>query len=200
VIALRGPPAPFPVPLSQWPLQKYLKWSTEITWQATKLITELFGDEPFLGVHLRNGLDWTRACALLEEDRHGLKNLMASSQCIGENPSEPVTKNMCFPTKQEVVRKISQILAEGKIKQVYIATDADPYLADFQEIFPRTNFVHLNPSLPQMDLYILGEAELFLGNCVSSFSSFVRRQRDVAGRETQYFGWQEPLSTMHKEL
>ena len=198
VIALRGPPAPFPVPQSQWPLQQFLKWSPSISLQGTAHITELFGREPYLGVHLRNGEDWTKACDLLKDDRHGLKNLMASSQCIGESPAAPITMGQCFPAKETVLTSIMDVIKERDLKNVYLATDNDAYLTDLHTALPTVNFVHLNPDLTQIDLFILGESEIFIGNCVSSFSSFVRRQRDVAGKLTLYFGM--PLRRRHQEL
>ena len=52
----------------------------------------------------------------------------------------------------------------------------------------QVDVMFLDPDLPLYDLSILSRAHLFIGNCFSSFSSFVRRTRDADGKPTWYFG------------
>ena len=54
--------------------------------------------------------------------------------------------------------------------------------------FHQVDVMFLDPDLPLYDLSILSRANLFVGNCFSSFSSFVRRLRDADGKPTWYFG------------
>ena len=57
---MRGAPATFPVAEEDVPLQQYLQWSDKIQGEIDGHIKEMFGDEPYVGIHLRNGVDWVR--------------------------------------------------------------------------------------------------------------------------------------------
>lgn len=58
VVALRGAPAPFPIAEENIPLAKYLEWSDSIEEEVNGHIQKLMGNEKYIGIHLRNGLDW----------------------------------------------------------------------------------------------------------------------------------------------
>jgi peptide-O-fucosyltransferase len=58
VLALKGAPARYPVTENNRHIQRYLKWSPNLLEQADKLINQSLPKGPFIGIHLRNGLDW----------------------------------------------------------------------------------------------------------------------------------------------
>ena len=55
---MRGAPAPYPMIPADRSLQKYLVFSDRIQEEADKYINDNFSGEKFVGLHLRNGVDW----------------------------------------------------------------------------------------------------------------------------------------------
>jgi peptide-O-fucosyltransferase len=60
VIAFTGAPASFPVQEENRALHRYLKWSESIKTAAMKFINAELPNAPFIGIHLRNGMDWVK--------------------------------------------------------------------------------------------------------------------------------------------
>ena len=60
VLAFKGAPATFPVPGHHRYLQRYVQWSSKVNRVVEDYITQEMKDSPFIGVHMRIGIDWVR--------------------------------------------------------------------------------------------------------------------------------------------
>ena len=93
-------------------------------------------------------------------------------------------------TIMEIVRK--KILSAGSVA-VFIASDNDHMITQFNEQFKDEgiSFHKQEEDNPLLDLVILGQSSHFVGNCVSSFSAFVKRERDVLGLSSSFWAFPE---------
>lgn len=98
---ITGAPASFPVQIENRDLQRYLQWSNSIMESAKEFIRNHMSGGSFIGIHLRNGQDWIKACEHVKTS----PTLFASPQCVGyKNEKGPLTASMCLPERNEVIR------------------------------------------------------------------------------------------------
>jgi len=74
---------------------------------------------------------------------------------------------------------------------IFVASDRNHLINDLSLAIRNLNVVvkKLSQESPHSDLVILGKSNLFIGNCVSSFSAFVKRSRDVHGFASEFWGY-----------
>lgn len=187
VLAFVGAPANFPVQQENLALQSYLSWSDTVLNRARHFIrTSLRA--PFVAVHLRNGIDWVRACEHLEAS----PLLFSAPQCVGYSGERgPLPPMACLPTAQVVTQQLVRVVRALRARSVFVATDNDAMLEQLDRALEplQVRAVRREPSDPHTDLAILGLANHFVGNCVSSFSAFVKRHRDVQGLPSSFWAF-----------
>ena len=94
------------------------------------------------------------------------------------------------------------ITRQTKLDHVYVASDNDHMIARLGQVFPAVKFYKQSDTTSTseegflLDLVILGQSDHFIGNCVSSFSAFVKRSRDVLGLQSSF--WKFSLETLSK--
>lgn len=190
VLAFTGPPASFPVQQENLGLQRFLPWSNTWTTRAQVWLKTNLPPGPFVGLHLRNGEDWVRACQHVSST----SNLFSSPQCLGyRNEVGQLTPELCLPPLAEVVRQVRRAIKQVGAVAVFVASDSDHMLDELRQQLRRNKgvtFHRQEEGEPHLDLVILGLSNMFIGNCVSSFSAFVKRERDLVGLPTSFWAEQ----------
>ena len=192
VLAFTGAPASFPVQFENRHLHQYLEWSIEISQKADNFIKKTLPQGAFVAIHLRNGVDWVRACEHVPES----PNLFAAPQCLGYmNEKGKATMEMCLPSQQTIIRQVKRVIkkasSDNVIKSVFVSSDNNHMIADLNEALKRIKIqaFKYDENEPHVDLAIMGRANYFIGNCISSFSAFVKRERDVRGFPSSFWAF-----------
>uniref|UniRef100_A0A8D8TCG1 GDP-fucose protein O-fucosyltransferase 1 n=1 Tax=Cacopsylla melanoneura TaxID=428564 RepID=A0A8D8TCG1_9HEMI len=197
VLAFTGAPGSFPVQDENRVLQTYLVFNDKIANEGKTFIRNKMPAGAFVGLHLRNGIDWVRAC----EHIHNSPLLFAAPQCLGyRNEYGSATEELCFPSVDTVIRQVKRVVRDhGQIKYVFVATDNNSMKEQLEEAFKKTE-IRIVPSdrPPLVDLAILSQSNHFIGNCISSFTAFVRRHRDVKGLPSTFWAFPIVKKTTHK--
>ena len=150
-----------------------------------------------------------RACDHVDK---GMEQLFSSPQCLGYRREHgKLTKELCLPSLSTVARQVRRAAKQVKAVAVYIASDSDHMLEQLRKELRTTKLTFHrqegNPPDTHLDLVILGQSNIFIGNCVSSFSAFVARGRAVHGLPTQFFAFnpknpnsEQETNRIHTEL
>ncbi|XP_061401462.1 GDP-fucose protein O-fucosyltransferase 1 [Musca vetustissima] len=206
VIAFTGAPASFPVQKENRDIHEYLKWNKKMREAATKFIKNTLPKGAFLGIHLRNGIDWVRACEHIRDTQQ----LFASPQCLGYNNEKGnLYPELCMPPKEHIIRQIKRLIKNVKqdhpkneIRSIFVASDANHMITELNNALQRMNITayRLPEDNPHLDLAILGMSNHFIGNCISSYSAFVKRERDVKGFPSYFWAYPKEKERQHMKV
>lgn len=72
---------------------------------------------------------------------------------------------------------------------MFVATDDKDLMHRFRREIKEVKFTRLKENNPQLDLCIMGKADHTILNCVSTFSAFAKRQRDVENKTTEFWAF-----------
>ncbi|KAI8036893.1 hypothetical protein M5D96_010204 [Drosophila gunungcola] len=161
VLAFTGAPASFPVQLENCKLQRYMQWSQRYRDASKDFIREQLPRGAFVGIHLRNGIDWVRACEHVKDSQH----LFASPQCLGyKNERGALYPELCMPSKEAIIRQLKRTIKnvrqtqpDNEIKSVFVASDSNHMIGELSTALSRMGIsVHKLPEDdPYLDLAIL---------------------------------------------
>uniref|UniRef100_A0A182MA77 GDP-fucose protein O-fucosyltransferase 1 n=1 Tax=Anopheles culicifacies TaxID=139723 RepID=A0A182MA77_9DIPT len=195
VLAFTGAPAVFPVQQENLPLHRYLRWSVKYETEAKQFIRDALPKGAFIGIHLRNGIDWVRACEHVKDS----SNLFSSPQCLGyRNEHGQLTGEICMPSRDTIVRQLKRRIKlhretspDNPIRAVFVASDSNHMLGELNDALKRMDVkvVRHPDGNPHLDLAILGRSNHFIGNCISSYSAFVKRERDSNGFPSSFWAF-----------
>lgn len=107
VLAFTGAPGAFPILEKNVYLQKYLKWSDYINKRADDFLSKFLSneDDKFIGIHLRNGIDFKQACEHTRDMKNN--NFFASAQCLGYNTQNgKLSMELCFPSESTIMSQV----------------------------------------------------------------------------------------------
>jgi peptide-O-fucosyltransferase len=96
---------------------------------------------------------------------------------------------MCLPSPNEVVRALAQANQQFMAyPAIFIGTDNDDYKTEITAaVSVDVQLVRGNSAM--LDLYVFTQADMFIGNCISSFSSLAVRDRRSKGLPSVFFGF-----------
>ncbi|KRZ51466.1 GDP-fucose protein O-fucosyltransferase 1 [Trichinella nativa] len=200
VLAFKGSPGAFPSNPEDHALQKYLVWSPYVQDKADAFISENLRGQPFLGVHLRNNRDWPNVCQYIKPKWH----LFCSSQCLGKHFEHGImTMELCLPSEELILSQVKEAIARTGLKVLFVASEYDHMINQFTQMLPKKQgytVVRRYPDHAQISLAILAKSKLLICNCLSSFTAMVKRQRDLQGLPTEFWGFNNTETKQHSEL
>ena len=112
-------------------------------------------------------------------------------QCLGSNNEVSMAQiGICVPSDEVMLIQLERALIETKVASLFVASDDHSMVAKLKQDLKKmkVSVVGLTSPSPHVDLAILAMADYFIGNCVSTFTGFVVRDRLVHDRPYAFWG------------
>ena len=96
-----------------------------------------------------------------------------------------------MPDTNTIMEMVRRKIKSLRAVAVFVASDNDHMISQFREQFKdeSVTFHKQEEDNPLLDLVILAQSIHFMGNCVRSFSAFVKRVRDVSGLLSSFWAF-----------
>ena len=164
-----------------------MEFIDEIDEKADEVVAKI---APFTSIHLRNGRDWLDACNLIKTRK--LKALFSSNQCTSN-----ISYNQCYQSFDEVISFLS---TKSPHQNVFVSTDFKDYkseLLQHKSVYTLEDVITVEKpwQKPFIELAIHSKSNLFIANCVSSFSAFAAKKRRVNNLPVNFWNFYD-----HQEL
>lgn len=130
-------------------------------------------------------------------------SLFAAAQCLGyRNENGRPSTELCLPNEEIIMRQLRRVVSQYKATSIFVASDFNHMIDRFNKAFKKEGVTahKLSEDNPHLDLAILGRANHFIGNCISSFSAFVKRERDSSGFPSSFWAFPTHVKPSHYEL
>ena len=132
---------------------------------------------------MRNGADWVNACSRIKT--HKLKSLFSSAQCS----QSTLNYNNCLQSKNDIIQ-FTQIVPHSTL---FVSTDYNSYkstLSKHFKVYELNDLITVEKpwQKPFIELAIHSKSDLFIANCVSSFSAFAVKRRRVNNLPVRFWG------------
>lgn len=115
----------------------------------------------------------------------------------GKVPHKDLTVDMCLPTMELVKKEVDQLVRKYDARSIFIATDfqvekLQHILREYFESKEKNIDIHFIPKeiayRAQVDLAILEKADVLIGSCASSYTSYAIRSRSIQSLPSYFWG------------
>ena len=130
--------------------------------------------------------------------------MMESPQCL--DYGSQLSYDLCYPSQEDILEQTAAAAEQIQAKAIFVASDSNFMINELQDkckvqsliirrlldtiVNYQISVVRRSPSDAQVDLAILSQSHHFIGNCISSFTAIVKRDRDIDNKPSSFWNYQ----------